>query len=102
MSPYERFADLTEAAVEAVRTNRLDDLASLLAARGALCRALPPEPPPQEGDALVRAAVAQAQLEGIMVSAMAATRGRLEALRDGRTAAQGYAPPAPKHLDRVG
>lgn len=90
MNPYDQLADLAERELDAVRSDRHEDLYALHLERDAVMAALPAHAPDEARGALMRASVAQAGL----VSALAASRdamGReLTKLRTGRGAVQAY------------
>ena len=101
---YERLAELGEQELELVRTGAYDRLVDLNAERDALVESLPAKPPLEARAALLRAAAAQAQVEGLLSGLIAHAQASLVRLDKGRQVLSAYAPqPVPtRRLDSTG
>jgi len=103
MSPYQRLADLAEAALAAAAAGDLDELARLDAERDALAAGLPAVPPPDATASLRRAIAAELALRVSLHTDLELARERLGALQGGRRATRAYAAaPAAAAVDRTG
>ena len=100
---YERIAELGELELELVRTGQYDKLEELDVERQELIAVLPPAPPPEARAALLRAAAAQSQVEGMLSGAVAHVRAQLVRLERGREVLGAYAPAheATRRVDRT-
>jgi ABC-type transporter Mla subunit MlaD len=91
---YERLAELGERELELVRTGAYDDLVELNDERDALVATLPANAPLEARAALLRAAAAQAQVEGLLSGLIAHAQASMVRLDKGRQVLSAYAPAA--------
>ena len=104
MTGYRALAVLAERELELVSVGELEKLPALYAERSALMSALPATPPETARSALERAATIQALVTQVLEEGLQQAGSDLRRLDRGRTAVQGYAPPAEplKLVDRAG